>query len=1188
MRRTYKSKKETGLDPRDVKQIVDAKSSIFDAFYIENIKQAKRELSCLGASNQFAASNRVRKKKYVKRLKEPEILRESTSRSTYLTPDKSLRVNKPEDLFDQLLRSSPSNNSPIFKCTPKDNNPKEKRSYYKKRKQKNIKKVNYSSSDTSDSSKENNDFNQSDIKSHKLQIEKEFNSSKSYNDSIENIDENLSLFNNPDFEKGKFLSLTPNRKLSQIRSSEVGTSSPLCSTPFHEKYRGQSIYKYSPITINSNHNLTNIIENRTSEVYDKGEQNNGSTPVRNVNLEKNAAFDGFKHIKSDYPCITVIDFSNNYCKNGTLEDDAHITKSEEDEINANSNLLETSQKEDLSDILKISEVDKFLGFSNVNKTAEMDVLNKYKELNNQLTMNCSMTYTDDELPSTPFLGFTNDKQSFINEMETTMSNSDLNNSQKMESGSLYDTCSENESIENNTVTNKEPIVKIQRLSQSILQKYLYKKHASDAESNLNDSNSTDDYTSFASDKSNKSSVINEDMDDDSVESSLDNCTGSKNRDSQTSSDSEDMNNATVNFVTTRRRNEITNDSFFFTQDNSISSINSLGVDAIMEVTLADKMEQVTVDVNNTMSEKTTDTMTETLSSNDDEPDRSNTLKKTPKLLQSPQPLITLRKSHRPVTNCRSSIMTRQSVRLTSNTTLNTSEIKHPIVLQPGKKWQRSLSIYRRMTTMVDGTDYSMLDIESLENKGRKYRQSVIATIELQDLNASLNNESIKSRRSTFVSKPIRSTIKLVSYFYDSNESRSSICSSAAIDDSKGYLSEDCDDTVVDLSKLSLGDSEDEVTVLENFHETSSRPSTAARDYVLRLCNQTDALLFDECYPDTALKNCRKIGEGVYGEVYLWRAGDGRARVLKVIPVNGDTLVNGERQKDYGQIVSEIVIAMELSALGAPIPDIESHFNEGKSPETLDLHSVENATDAFNKVLAARLVYGPYPARLLDLWELYDECSGSENDSPAALPPRQHFLVLELANAGRDLEGYQFHNAEQAYALYKQIAFALAVAEEALEFEHRDLHWGNVLIAPTDQKYVTFVVRGRARRVAACGVRATLIDYSLSRARVARGARAAPLYCDLADDEALFDALGDYQFDVYRLMRERLGNDWKSYDPFTNILWLHYTADKMITALRYTRTNTKIHKHYIAKLKDVKNRILQYGSAAEFVITDNEI
>ncbi|XP_045769293.1 uncharacterized protein MAL13P1.304 isoform X3 [Maniola jurtina] len=512
-----------------------------------------------------------------------------------------------------------------------------------------------------------------------------------------------------------------------------------------------------------------------------------------------------------------------------------------------------------------------------------------------------------------------------------------------------------------------------------------------------------------------------------------------------------------------------------------------------------------------------------------------------------------------------------------------SEIKQGIVLEPGKRWERSLSIYRRVTTMGDHFDQTMLDDEQLTNKGRKYRQSVINTMEMQDISVSLHNESVKSRRSTLFSKPSRSTIKILR---ESNACRISL-SSTSVSDDLGFLSEDCDDTLVELSKLSIIDSDHEVTVLDKFNDTSNRITTA-RDYVLRRCNQTDVIQFDECYPDTVLKNCRKIGEGVYGEVFLWRAGDGRARVLKVVPIAGHTKVNGENQKDYHEVISEIVIAMELSALRAPIIEIEKHLDEGQGAETLDLHSVENATDVFNEVLAVRCVYGSYPSRLLDLWELYDECKGSENDNPAILPVDQQFMVLELANAGQDLESYQFHNAEQAYALFKQVAFGLAVGEEAFQFEHRDLHWGNVLIAPTDQKYATFVLRGRTHRVARRGVAATIIDYSLSRLSLRLPSDTAALYNDLAADDGLFDAVGDYQFQVYRLMRDKLGNDWKNFEPYTNILWLHYTVDKMITALRYTRTNTKIHKHYIAKLKEIKNRILDYGSVVQYVLTDNEL
>lgn len=110
-RRTYKSKKDTigALDHKDV-LCMDKKTSTFDAFYIENIKQSKRELSYASSYNQHgAALKKIRKRKLVKRVAkdvQPSLL-ESSSTTTFLTPDKSIRVNKVLDPFDMLLNSSP-------------------------------------------------------------------------------------------------------------------------------------------------------------------------------------------------------------------------------------------------------------------------------------------------------------------------------------------------------------------------------------------------------------------------------------------------------------------------------------------------------------------------------------------------------------------------------------------------------------------------------------------------------------------------------------------------------------------------------------------------------------------------------------------------------------------------------------------------------------------------------------------------------------------------------------------------------------------------------------------------------------------------------------------------------------------------------------------------------------------------
>lgn len=65
-------------------------------------------------------------------------------------------------------------------------------------------------------------------------------------------------------------------------------------------------------------------------------------------------------------------------------------------------------------------------------------------------------------------------------------------------------------------------------------------------------------------------------------------------------------------------------------------------------------------------------------------------------------------------------------------------------------------------------------------------------------------------------------------------------------------------------------------------------------------------------------------------------------------------------------------------------------------------------------------------------------------------------------------------------MFEQVTFSLAVAEEALQFEHRDLHWGNVLVKKTDVKVVDYVVLGQSFQVESHGVQVSIIDFTLSR------------------------------------------------------------------------------------------------------------
>jgi serine/threonine-protein kinase haspin len=191
--------------------------------------------------------------------------------------------------------------------------------------------------------------------------------------------------------------------------------------------------------------------------------------------------------------------------------------------------------------------------------------------------------------------------------------------------------------------------------------------------------------------------------------------------------------------------------------------------------------------------------------------------------------------------------------------------------------------------------------------------------------------------------------------------------------------------------------------------------------------------------------------------------------------------------------------------------------------------------------------GPYAPALLKAWKVFEATKGSENEYPASLPADQLYCVFVLSDGGTDLEGFELSDAEEAKALLLQVTLSLAVAEEACEFEHRDLHWGNVLLArqpgAPDARHT---LRGVRLAAQTAGLRVTLIDFTLSRMAPRHGDVA---FCDLEADPELFGGPkavpGDCQAETYRRMRKAVSRDWSAFVPRTNALWLHYLADLLL-------------------------------------------
>ncbi|KAK2537410.1 hypothetical protein Q9233_002714 [Columba guinea] len=325
------------------------------------------------------------------------------------------------------------------------------------------------------------------------------------------------------------------------------------------------------------------------------------------------------------------------------------------------------------------------------------------------------------------------------------------------------------------------------------------------------------------------------------------------------------------------------------------------------------------------------------------------------------------------------------------------------------------------------------------------------------------------------------------------------------------------------------------------------------------CHQEGPVAFEDCIPLDKMKDCKKIGEGVFGEVFQIDSERGPV-ALKIIPIEGTERVNGEAQKSFGEILPEIIISKELSLL---------------SEESV------NRTDGFITLYSAHCVQGAYPKYLLEAWDKYHKVRGSENDRPDFFGDKQLFMVLEFEFGGRDLENMRnsLNSVISAKSVLQQVTAALAVAEQELHFEHRDLHWGNVLVKKTDVKELHYVLNGTTHTIHTAGIHVNIIDYTLSRLEK----DGLTVFCDLSTDEELFEGTGDYQFDIYRQMKAENSNSWTDYHPHSNVLWLHYLADKLLKDMAYKHkklnSSTRKAKQQLTKFH---KEVLTFESAGDIL------
>ena len=299
----------------------------------------------------------------------------------------------------------------------------------------------------------------------------------------------------------------------------------------------------------------------------------------------------------------------------------------------------------------------------------------------------------------------------------------------------------------------------------------------------------------------------------------------------------------------------------------------------------------------------------------------------------------------------------------------------------------------------------------------------------------------------------------------------------------------------------------------------------------------------------------KLAEGSYGEVY------------KLLEKSKGTTASSVLD-DHGGCIFKIVPLHGRPGTGsknANATSIAAIVRESKLLKTMDV------VPGFTRFRKLHVLRGTYPDSFIEAFrDFKDEGGDCSNKDPSHFSPKQLFAAIEMDDAGTDLDSLRKPSVFQVHDIFWSVVILLANAEEQVEFEHRDLHVGNICIKPwvvdgtvdIPNNLVSTMLAAPGSLLGLSGIRTTIIDYTLSRA--ALGLEQADIIFDPFKDASVFLARGKSledtrQFDNYRHMHTCVLNAhhdahgtgpsskkkgpsvqlWSRFVPRTNVVWLGY-------------------------------------------------
>ncbi|XP_054722996.1 serine/threonine-protein kinase haspin-like isoform X2 [Uloborus diversus] len=241
----------------------------------------------------------------------------------------------------------------------------------------------------------------------------------------------------------------------------------------------------------------------------------------------------------------------------------------------------------------------------------------------------------------------------------------------------------------------------------------------------------------------------------------------------------------------------------------------------------------------------------------------------------------------------------------------------------------------------------------------------------------------------------------------------------------------------------------------------------------------------------------------------------------------------------------------------------------------------NRCPSFPNIYRVCVVRDVYPDAAIEAWTKYFSKKRSSHPRPNCYKEDQAFITIETEDSGGSLGTYPITCCLEAKSIFKQVATAVAVAEEELFFEHRDLHMNNILIKECNEEELVFKLRNKRHVIKTYGVKATIIDFTYSRISTTDGIKFMDLnnvYDPEPDSPRKFL---DHHF-VYSQMEEITRSQWSTFSPKTNILWLKHVAECLWQELKDKDPTSNEETASQISLLVYNRTCLSYESASEFV------